>query len=83
LLRKSTRFHDKKTLDYKYVTGLSDYRTIGVAKSKGKLTHNENGQKMLCNANKYVAQLLRNQRQRKRKSAATVLVVCTGHWIFV
>jgi len=29
-LRKSTRFHDKKTLDYKYLTGWSDYKKIGV-----------------------------------------------------
>jgi len=28
-------------------------------KTKGKLTHNENGQKMHCNANKDIAAILR------------------------
>jgi len=31
-------------------------------KAKNKLTHNENGQKMRCNANKDIAQLIANQR---------------------
>jgi len=49
---KNTNF-TQKTLDYKYVTDLTDCKKISVVlKNKqvldetGKLTHNENGQKM-------------------------------------
>jgi len=48
-------------------------------KAKAKLTHNGNGQKMRCNANKDIGHLPVNQRQRKREIAATLVFVCTGH----
>jgi len=51
-------------------------------KAKGKLTHNENGLKMHCNANKDIAQFIINQGQRKREIAATLVFVCTGHKLF-
>jgi len=41
LLRKSTKYHDNKTLDSQKKT--PDY--------KSKLTHSENAQKTRCNAN--------------------------------
>jgi len=47
--------------------------------SKSKLTHNQNGQKMCCNANKDIAQLIAIQRQRKPKIAAKLVFVCTCH----
>jgi len=47
-------------------------------KSK-RQTYNENGQKICCNANKDIAELIVNQRQRKREIAATIVFVCTGH----
>jgi len=48
-------------------------------KAKGKLTRNENGQKMRCNANKDITQLIINYRQRTREIAATLVFVYTGH----
>jgi len=36
---------------------------------------------MRCNA-KGIAQLIVNQRQRKREIASTLVFVCTGHWNF-
>jgi len=46
---------------------------------KSKLTRNENGQKMRCNTNKDITQLIVNQRQRKREIAATLVFISTGH----
>jgi len=65
LLRKSIRFHDKKTLDH-----------------KSKLTHSENPQKTKCVVMpviNIIVQLIVNKRQSKRKIAATLVFVCTGH----
>jgi len=49
---------------------------------KSKLTHNENGQKMRCNANKGIAQLIANQRQRKPETPPQLSFVCTWRWTF-
>jgi len=38
-------------------------------KAEGKLTQNENGQKIRCDANKDIAQLTVNQRQTTRDSS--------------
>jgi len=61
LLWKSTRFHDENTRFTKKNTKLQniDQPSKGIqcklaAKAKGKLTHDENGQKMRCNANKEI-----------------------------
>jgi len=69
LLRKSTRFHDKKTLD-------SQKKTLDY---KSKLTHGENTQKCAVMPIIDIVQLIRNQRQRKREIAATLVLVCIGH----
>jgi len=73
LLRKSTRFHDKKTLDSQKTL---DY--------KSKFTHSENAQKCIAVPTLDIVQvqLIVNQRQRKRMIAATLVVVCTSHWRF-
>ena len=47
-------------------------------KAKGKLTQNENGQKIHCNVNKDIAQFTAKQRQRKREIAAMFVFVCIG-----
>jgi len=39
-------------------------------KAKGKLTNNQNGQKVCCNANKDIVQFTVNQRQGKWEIAA-------------
>jgi len=49
------------------------------AKTKDKLTHNKNGQKMHCNANKDIVQLISNKRQRTQEIAAMLVFVFTGH----
>jgi len=46
---------------------------------QSKVTHSENGQKERCNTNIDIAQLIVNQRQRKREIAATLVFVFTGH----
>jgi len=61
---KNTRF-SKKTLDYKYVTDLSDCKKIGVVKTR-------------CNANNDIAQLIVNKRQRKWEIAAMLVFACTS-----
>jgi len=72
LLRKNTRFHDKKNTRFTKKT--LDY--------KSKLTHSENVQKMRCNANHRHCAIHCQPQTKKREIAATFVFVCTGHWNF-
>jgi len=44
-------------------------------KAKGKLTHNENGQKMRCNANKDICAIHCKPETKKTEKAATLVFV--------
>jgi len=67
---KNTRFTNK-TRDF-----LSNSMQVS-CQAKGKLAHNDNSLKVRCNA-KDIAQLIVNQRQKKREIASTLVFVCTG-----
>ena len=65
LLHKSTRFHNKKTLDSQKNTRLE------------KQTYTQCKYPEIPTID--IVQLIVNQRQRKREMAATLVFICTGH----
>ena len=72
LLRKITRFHDKKTLDTQKNTRLQKQTNTQWKCSENALQCQPY---TLC-------KLIENQTQRKEEIAATVVFVCTGHCNF-
>jgi len=70
LLRKSTKFHDKKTVDSpkKHEITKANLHTVKMPRNCVAMLTTD------------TVQLIVNQRQRKREIAATLVVfVCTGH----